>query len=343
MNQKSVSEGDFVGGQGCRYDDLDDPVAQHMSRDAVVLSDSQSVSSAISVIRDARLTDKVVYVYVLDQSRRLVGVVPIRRFFGADPLATVASIMVSDVVSIPESATVLDACETFLLSKLLALPVVDTDGHFSGVVDVSFFTDEVQGLARRHEAENVFQLIGVHVSLGRDVSPWVSFVDRFPWLLCNIGSGIICAFIAGRYELLISEITVLALFIAVVLALAESVSMQSMTITLQAQATYGSSLRWSLRALRKEFLTSAMIGLGSGLLVGGVVYIWKGAAEASIAVGLSIVLATITACTLGVIVPTLVRAVKADPKIAGGPLALALADIATLLFYFSIADLLLQK
>ena len=48
------------------------------------------------------------------------------------------------------------------------------------------------------------------------------------------------------------------------------------------------------------------------------------------------------ACLLGLSIPSLLHALRLDPKIAAGPLTLALADILTLLFYLSIASLLLR-
>jgi magnesium transporter len=44
----------------------------------------------------------------------------------------------------------------------------------------------------------------------------------------------------------------------------------------------------------------------------------------------------ITACMFGVLLPTLIRACKADPRIAAGPLVLASTDVATLLFYLGL-------
>jgi magnesium transporter len=49
----------------------------------------------------------------------------------------------------------------------------------------------------------------------------------------------------------------------------------------------------------------------------------------------------IVACLLGVLVPTVSRAMRLDPKIAAGPLTLALADICTLSLYFGTATLVL--
>ena len=49
----------------------------------------------------------------------------------------------------------------------------------------------------------------------------------------------------------------------------------------------------------------------------------------------------LTACLIGVVLPNSLRVLKADPKIAAGPIVLALADVATLVFYFSVAGILL--
>jgi len=56
---------------------------------------------------------------------------------------------------------------------------------------------------------------------------------------------------------------------------------------------------------------------------------------------LAITVAMIAACLFGVLMPTALRALKADPKIAAGPIVLALTDLATLLCYFNMAGILL--
>jgi magnesium transporter len=184
-------------------------------------------------------------------------------------------------------------------------------------------------------------MIGVHVSIGKKVSAWSDFKGRFPWLFCNITSGIICAFIASRYELLISQLAILAMFITVVLAISESVSIQSMALTLQVLLQQNVSWRRILMGVRSELLTAVLLGAGSGFVVGLTAYSWKGILWQGLAIGLSIWLSVITACLLGVIVPTLIRKFRIDPKVAAGPIVLAAADIATLLFYFSTANFIL--
>ena len=122
------------------------------------------------------------------------------------------------------------ASEYFASRKLLAFPVIEDNGTLVGVVDVSLFTNEVIDLARQ-TYDDIFQLLGVHATAMR--TPWTAFLDRFPWLLSNIVGGLLCAAIASQFEVLLEHVVVLALFIPIVLALAESVSMQSATLTLQ--------------------------------------------------------------------------------------------------------------
>ena len=47
------------------------------------------------------------------------------------------------------------------------------------------------------------------------------------------------------------------------------------------------------------------------------------------------------ACAAGLAIPTLLHAFKLDPKIAAGPITLAVTDVLTLLLYFSLATWLL--
>ena len=179
----------------------------------VVLTPGQTIDEALRAIRTAASASSIHYFYVVDDDARLVGVVPTRRLLAAAPEDTVGEVMVENVVAIPDWATVLIASEYFATRRLLAFPVVDGSGVLLGVVDVNLFTDEVIDLARR-TYDDIFQLIGVHGTAQR--STLDAFKDRFPWLSCNIAGGLMAAFIASRFEHLLQEVVVLALFIPAV-------------------------------------------------------------------------------------------------------------------------------
>jgi len=316
---------------------LQEPVLTVARHEFTTLRRDFTVAQALAAIRKSGVAEKIVYFYVVDADGRLAGVVPTRRLLTAPLGRQVGEIMVPRVLTIPATATVLEACEMFILHKFLAFPVVDATGRMVGIVDVQTFTGEVFNLAEREQTEGVFETLGFRVAQVRDASPWRAFRFRFPWLLATITSGLLCAVLASAFELTLARAVVLAFFLTLVLALGESVGIQSMTVTIQALRSNPPTIRWYLTALRRELSTALLLGLACGTVVGLVVWGWRGAALPALVIGTSILLSLGTACTLGLSVPALLHALKLDPKIAAGPVTLAVTDLCTLLFYFSLA------
>lgn len=312
---------------------LHEPILPLARPAALVLQPDQTITAALEAIRRARSAGANRYFYVVDADGTLAGVAPNRQLLAAEPEQLVREVMIEDVVAIPDWATVLIASEYFATRRLQAFPVVNGRGELLGVVDAGLFTSDVIDLARQ-TYDDIFQLIGVHGTAQQ--STWTAFRDRFPWLLCNIVGGLICAFIASRFELLLEEVVVLALFIPIVLALGESVSMQALTLTLQGLTDGPIAWKRLAAALWKEFKTAVSLGAGCGGVVGAVVMLWRGQADVAAVIFGAISLSMVVACLLGVAFPAILRAFKADPRIAAGPVVLAAADVATLLFYFGL-------
>ena len=312
---------------------LHDPILPLARPVPVTLSRAQTIAEAMAVVRSSISQSDIHYFYVVDDQQRLIGVVPARHLLASDPGQLVEEVMISDVVAIPSWATVLIASEYFASRRLLAFPVIHDSGELVGVVDVGLFTTEVIDLARR-TYDDIFQLIGVHATAMR--TPWTSFMDRFPWLLSNIAGGLLCAVIASQFEVLLDNVVVLALFIPIVLALAESVSMQSATLTLQNLSDDSIKPTRLVAALWKEARTAALIGASCGSVVATVVILWRRDPLAALVIGSAIAGSIVTASLFGVLLPTLVRAAKVDPRIAAGPLVLAITDVVTLLFYLGL-------
>ena len=72
-------------------------------------------------------------------------------------------------------------------------------------------------------------------------------------------------------------------------------------------------------------------------MVGGIAAFWKGDFMLGAVVGMAISASVVTAGLFGLVLPTALHAMKRDPRIAAGPIVLAAADVATLLFYFNLA------
>lgn len=314
------------------------PVTAIARQDFVTLRQDLTVQEALNTIRRSELGERIVYFYLVDEQDRLVGVLPTRRLLTAGLDQTLSDIMVARVITIPRTASVLEACDFFVRHKFLAAPVVDEQQHLLGIVDVSMLTGDVFNGAERQKADEVFATIGFRLSQVRDASPVKVFRYRFPWLLATITSGLACAVLASVFEATLAQSIVLAFFLTLILGLGDSVSSQSMTVTIQALRASRPKLDWYLKTLQRELSTALLLGLACGGAVGLVTLLWRQEAGPAFVIGATILLSLCAACLVGLSVPTLLHALRLDPKIAAGPVTLALTDILTLLFYLTLAS-----
>lgn len=324
---------------------LDESVLKYIRQEFISVRADLTVEGALIEARSAAPKARFLYFYVVDAERKLVGVVPTRKLLLSEPTELISDIMEQRVVSLPDKATLVDACDFFLLHRYLALPVVDSEKRIVGVVDVEVYADEMSGLAQQQhdeESEDFFQLIGVRLAEVRKASVSTTFSYRFPWLICNMIGGFAAAVVAGWFQGVLDRAIALALFIPIVLALAESVSIQTLTLTLQAQhgrTTYRFSQ--AMKALWRELPIGLLLGIASATIVALIAGLWIGDSAMTICLLLSVAISVTAAALFGVLVPITLHTTKLDPKIAAGPLTLTLTDVTALTIYLSIASALL--
>src|SRR5947199_8433373 len=123
--------------------DFNASVADHARKDVPLLDANMTIGEALERIRREGVGERVIYFYPVDEEKRLVGVVPTRRLLTAPLETALREVMVRRVVAVPAKATVLDACEFFVLYKFLAFPVVDEQRRVVGIIDASLFAEEI--------------------------------------------------------------------------------------------------------------------------------------------------------------------------------------------------------
>ena len=320
---------------------LGDPVTKHMRPDPTRVRSDLTVAQALDYIRNHEIGGRVVYFYVVDPDDKLVGVIPTRRLLRAKPDAPITDVMISPVAAVPDTATVLDACEFFTLHRLLAFPVINTEGKLVGLVDVDLYTDELEDLEKRQEGHDLFQLVGVYLSEAEQRKTVLAARKRFPWLMCNVVGGMVAALIADAYADVATLILVMP-FIALVTGMAEGVAIQSVSLALQTM--HGRRPTWGSlgRKVGREILVGLMLGAVCGLIVGIAALAWKGSARAGLCLCIGITGGVAASAALGLALPFLLRMIRRDPQVASGPIALAAADMVTLLLYFNLGRWLLR-
>lgn len=113
--------------------------------DHIALEGTTTVQETIEEIRthtpDRETT--VYYVYVVGSDGELTGVASMRDLLNAADETPVSEIAASDVVTIRAGVSAEDAMTTFTEHRFNALPVVDSDGRFEGIVRVHDLIDSL--------------------------------------------------------------------------------------------------------------------------------------------------------------------------------------------------------
>jgi magnesium transporter len=309
--------------------DLDKPLTELAHVSYVQLFEHETVAQSIERIRAATSGDRIAYFYATTKNDRLLGVVPARRLLVSAPETLISAIMISPVVTIPETATLGDALELLANRRLMAVPIVDKENHLNGVIDLEHYTREAIDLEQREAAETVFQLVGVHIE-NQKAGVWSQFKSRFPWLLCNIASGLTAAAITGAFGGVLRRTVALAFFFPLVLGIAESVAMVAATLGIQ-------QMHHPRRGILREFRIAPLLGGAAGLLVGLAAFFWLRSWTVAVVLAMAILLGALIGTLLGLFLPRLVHRWSLDPKIASGPAVLAITDILTLSGYLGLA------
>jgi len=325
------------------------PIIDYARKDFNAINLNLSIDEALQKIRLEGVGERIVYFYVVDDEQKLVGVLPTRRLLIGRLEQKIEEIMVKRVAALPSSSTVYDALEFFATYKFLAFPVVDAERKIIGVVDVNLFTDELleekdtqaASEVEPQDYDAIFETIGFRISEVKNASPVKGWRVRLPWLLATVTSGTVCALLTGLFETTLAESLIIVFFFTLVLGLGESISVQSMTVTIQTLRSAKPSFEWFMKNFLHEAQTALLLGFSCAAIVATIVVLWKNDFAAAGVIGLSIILVQLTASIWGLAVPAVLHRTKMDPKIAAGPIALALTDICTILFYFGFAALVL--
>lgn len=322
---------------------LNRPVTEFLSGTAFTLREDFTIDQALEALRSAKPStpsqSQVMYFYVVNAQEKLVGVLPARNLVLSPGNTRVSDIMMRQLIMLHQKETLFDALELFAMHRLLAIPVVNDERKFLGLLEVSLYTDEVFDLAQNRQLNEVFQLVGLHLEQHKQGAPWKGFKLRMPWLLSNITGGLICAALGSLFEATVQKVVLIALFIPLILTLAESIAVQSMTLSIEQSL----ARRKFSGQVGQEIATALLLGACSGIIVGVVSLFWRGPLAATFVIAGAICAVMMIASTLGQTVPKVIHALKLNPRIASGPVTLAVVDIAAITVYLGSASMVLGE
>ncbi|RPJ70816.1 MAG: magnesium transporter, partial [Acidobacteria bacterium] len=219
-----------------------------------------SVDEAISYVRrQARQSSAIGhYVYVTDESQRLLGVLSFRELFAAAPGTLVRDVMLTDIVTAGEQEDQEELSRRFAEYNLMAIPVVDAKGRMKGIVTF----DDIMDVVEEEATEDIQKFGGVQAL----DEPYleVGFAGmmrkRAPWLAVLFIGEMLTATAMAYFEQEIAQAVVLALFIPLIISSGGNSGSQASTLVIRAMALGEVALRDFWRVTRREFFTGLALG-----------------------------------------------------------------------------------
>lgn len=316
-----------------------DTAGRIMNPDVVALAQDYTVRQAIESLQtEHRDAEMPFYLYVVDEQKRLVGVISLRQLVVVQPGLKLGDIMNADIVSVQTSMDQEEVAKIVARYDILAVPVVDESGVLVGIVTV----DDVIDIFRKEATEDIMKMAGIGDSFVENLGIFGNIRRRLPWLFASCLGGILAFWVISGFEGALAKYAYLAAFMPVIAGMGGNVGTQSSTIVVRGLATGRLVLGDFWRVISRELFVGLCLGIVYGTLVGLVAEVNYNIPMLDIAVALAMISSISIAAVMGSLVPLIMARIKIDPAVATGPFVTTTTDVITAYLYFTIATTLLE-
>lgn len=287
----------------------------------------------------AEYSETINYLYVIDEKKKLVGVVSYRDLILSGEHEKIYDIMYSRVISVPADADQEEVARLIERYDFLAIPVVENDDELVGIVTV----DDIIDVVIKEANEDIEKLSASGKSIDFETKAFTAAIRRLPWLILLLFIGIVSGTIISGFEETLSKAVALAFFMPMIAGMTGNTGTQSLAVVVRGLISTDVDRATAVKLVFRELRVGMIIGLTCGVLIAGIAYVWQGNPILGIVVGSSLVVTLIIGTLAGTVIPLILHKFKIDPAVASGPLITTLNDILSLLIYFGIATMFLSR
>lgn len=310
-----------------------------MTSDYAMLKPDMTVAKALAALRHEAPDAETIYQsYVIDDERKLLGVVSLRDLILAHPDKTIDQLMIVDVVSGEVSEDQESIAKRITRYDLLALPITDEMGCLIGIVTY----DDAMDVASEEATDDFHKSAGVTTSVGnmKDATISLLYRKRVFWLVLLVFGNLFSGAGIAHFEDIIAANIVLVFFLPLLVDSGGNAGSQSATLMVRAMATGEVVMKDWFKLLGRESLVALLLGCTMAAAVALLGYI-RGDSMVALVLALSMVTIVMVGCVIGMSLPFVLSKFKLDPASASAPLITSVCDAAGVVVYLYIAAQLL--
>jgi magnesium transporter len=310
-----------------------------MALEFLAVRDDSTAQEAINTIRENRdEVQNIYYLFVVDASSRLVGVVSLKDLVLEPPQKKIRNFMNPEVISVDVKTDQEEVARLVKKYDLVNIPVVDEGQHLVGRIT----HDDIMDVIEEEANEDIGLMAGViHQEIAED-SPLKISRARLPWLIAGLFGGILAAWVINQFETSLQEIIALSFFFPVIMAMGGNTGTQAATVAVRGLATGDISMFNIGKRLWIEMKVAFFNGVLLGILLGMIVGIWLSDYRLGMIVAMALILIVLNSGFIGAAVPLVFKKLKIDPALATGPFVTTTNDVLSLLIYLGLVTIFLR-
>jgi magnesium transporter len=236
-----------------------------MTTDYAWLPPNLTASEALDRLRlQAPESETIYYIFILDDQRRLLGVLSLRDLILAPRHALIRDIMESQVVSVRATEDRGTVAKAMAQYDLIAIPVIDEQNRMVGIIT----HDDVMDVVVQEATEDVHRMGGVGPMAENYLTAEFLTVwrKRAFWLSCLFIAELFTFTALSHFDEAINKVVVLALFVPLCISTGGNSGSQAATLITRAMALGQVSLADWFRVLRHELTMGIVLGLTLGVI-----------------------------------------------------------------------------
>ncbi|MEM6263901.1 MAG: magnesium transporter [Bacteroidota bacterium] len=318
------------------YDD--DTAGGLMNPELVKVQENWSTLVALKeVVKQSEEMEAFYAIYVVNDAGQLTGYLTFKALVLSRKDQQVQEVMESDVVSVEVNMDQEEVARKMSQYNLPTLPVVNDNHELIGRVTF----DDIMDVMEDENTEDILNFAGVSENASLRGGWADSVKSRIPWLMVNLMTASLAAFVISRFEDTLSKIVVITFYMPIIAGVAGNGATQTLAVTIRRISTDGIPPNKAVSVILKE----VGVGIINGLMIGAIASMIAIATNSNPMIGLVVFFAMcanlMIAGLAGSFFPILLERLGVDPAVASSILITAFTDVIGYILLFGLATLVL--
>jgi magnesium transporter len=315
-----------------------------MNTSYVEVAPSFTVAQALDAVRaHAKETSEPIYaVYVMREDERIQGLASLRELIIAEPSDVITDVMRTNFLAVPPEEDQEEVARKMAKYDLNAMPVIDPTGALLGVITI----DDIIDVLTQEQTEDLQKLGGVEpLDVPYFQTGFLEFIKkRGVWLVILFVEEFFTQTALRYYDPVFEAIKGASYYVPLLISTGGNSGSQSSTLVIRGMAVGEIKPRDWARIFIRELGMGLVLGVGLGTIGFARVLMYHDQhVPFAATVACTLVGIVTTGCTVGSMLPLILKRFGIDPATSSTPFIASLVDVLGIIIFVHVAKIIMAS